>query len=125
MERVFTYGTLMKGQRVYGTFGDMKSFCDGILNGYGLYEAGTYPAAVPVKDFCVYGEIYEVNEETLKRLDEYEGEGFLYLRKRLPIETETGTVEAWVYVYNRDVSSLELREPIGKWTSQRRPAVKV
>lgn len=125
MEKVFTYGTLMKGQRAYGIFGDMKFISDGILNDYGIFEVGSYPAVVPVEGFRVFGEIYEVNEETLRRLDEYEGEGFLYLRKRLPIETESGTVPVWVYVYNRDVSSLELREPIGKWTPERRPAVKV
>lgn len=124
MEKVFTYGTLMKGQRAYGIFGDMKFISDGILNGYGIFEVGSYPAVVPVEGFRVFGEIYEVNEETLRRLDEYEGEGFLYLRKRLPIETESGTVPVWVYVYNRDVSSLELRAPIGKWTPERRPAAK-
>ncbi len=119
---VFTYGTLMKGQRAYGIFGEITYIGDGVLKDYGLYEVGTYPAAVPVKGFQVFGELYEIDEETLKRFDDYEDEGDLYIRRLVKIETDKGPVDAWFYEYNKDVSHMELRAPRGKWTPQRDPA---
>ena len=120
---IFVYGTLMKGQRAYGVFGNMKYFNDGVLRDYGLYETGDYPAAVPVKGFNVYGELYEIDDATLKKFDDYEDEGDLYIRKLVKIQTDNKEYDAWFYEYIKDVSKMELRDPVGKWTPERRPYV--
>ncbi len=119
-ELVFTYGTLMEKQKAHGLF-EMHLFADGILRDYGLYEVGGFPAAVPVEGFNVYGEIYEVDNDVLLEMDRYESEGSLYIRRLLEIEVGPKKFDAWVYEYNRDVSNLELRAPIGKWTPKRKP----
>ncbi len=125
MSLVFTYGTLIRGQAAYGTRGKMEYLGDGVLRDYGIYEViengARYPAAVPVKGFCVYGELFEVNDETLQGLDEYEGEGDLYIRRLMEIEVGPKVFNAWFYEYNRDVSRLELRAPVGKWNPERKP----
>ena len=96
-ELVFTYGTLMKGQRAHNSFGEMEFFADGILRDYGLYEAGGFPAAVPVDGFSVYGEIYEVDENILSELDRYESEGSLYIRRLLEIEVGPKVFDACLF----------------------------
>ena len=121
MSYLFTYGTLMKGQRASSMLTNAEYIGDGILRGYGLYEVGEYPAAVPVKGFNVYGEVYEIDDGMLKDFDEYEGEGDLYIRKLLEIEMEQGKMDAWVYEYNRSVEGTELRAPKGKWSTERKP----
>ena len=121
VNKVFTYGTLMKGQKAYGIFGDIRYLGDGTLENYGIYETGFYPAAVPKKGFRIYGELYEVNDEVLKKFDEYEEEGCLYARKLVKIDTAEGSTEAWFYEYLQSIQGMELRAPEGKWTSQRKP----
>ena len=122
MSYLFTYGTLMKGQRASGLMEGCKYVGDGVLQGYGLYEAGEYPAAVPVEGFNVYGEVYEIDDGMLKDFDAYEDEGDLYIRKLLEIEMDQGKMDAWVYEYNRSVEGMELRAPEGKWSTERKPA---
>ena len=46
---IFTYGTLMKGQCRNSVLDTSKYVCDAVLDNYGIYEVGSYPAAVPVK----------------------------------------------------------------------------
>lgn len=122
---VFTYGTLMKNQAAYGRFGEVEFVSDGVLHDYGIYEVEEgYPAAVPVKGFSVYGEIYRIKDELLESFDRYELEGDLYIRHLMKIETETGLIDAWFYEYNKDVSGLELRAPVGKWNTVRNPYTK-
>lgn len=120
---VFTYGTLMKNQRAFGKFGEMECVGDAILDGYGLYEVEAgYPAAVPVKGFKVYGEVYSITDEQLKKLDEYEVEGDLYIRKQVIVEvSRSKQIEVWFYEYNHSIEGLELRTPVGKWNTTRNP----
>ncbi len=118
---VFTYGTLMRGQIGFGKFGNMEFFADGVLSDYGLYEAHGFPAAVPVKGFSVFGEIYEVDDITLNNMDKYEREGELYIRRLVEVAVGPMVFDVWFYEYNGDVSNLELRAPIGKWNTEKKP----
>ena len=38
MELLFTYGTLMKGQKAHNSYPDMSYISDAVLPDYGLYE---------------------------------------------------------------------------------------
>ena len=119
---VFTYGTLMKGQLSYGRFGESEFIGDATLYDYGIYEVGAYPAAVPLKGFKVEGEVYAVDDEQLKRFDEYEDEGDLYIRKIVKVElSDKRIIDTYFYEYNKDTGNLELREPEGKWSLTRKP----
>ena len=119
---VFTYGTLMKGQAAYQRFGESEFVGDATLYDYAIYEVGEYPAAVPLKDFKVEGEVYRISDEQLPLFDEYEDEGDLYIRKTVTVELSNGTkLDTYFYEYNKDVSALELRKPEGKWTPVRKP----
>ena len=68
MELLFTYGTLMKGQKAHNSYPDMSYIRDAVLPDYGLYEASeeNYPCAVPVKGFNVSGEVILLMKKFLK-----------------------------------------------------------
>ena len=49
-------------------------------------------------------EIYSINEEILKKLDEYEEEGDLYIRKKTKVLTaDNEELNVWFHEYNHDV----------------------
>ncbi|MEM4574375.1 MAG: gamma-glutamylcyclotransferase family protein, partial [Candidatus Caldarchaeum sp.] len=46
----------------------------------------------------VYGALYLLDEEQLEKLDRYEGVPHLYHRRKVMVETDQTSVEAYVYV---------------------------
>lgn len=77
MVKLFVYGTLRReGLANHFLINSTLLYSAIVLNGYSLYSYGHYPFAIKTndnKDFIV-GDVYEVDKETLRILDEYEGE---------------------------------------------------
>ena len=116
MYKVFTYGTLMKGQRNHFYVEDSVYLGDAVLDDYGLYDTGYgYPAAVRMADYKVYGEVYEVDEDTKAAMDLLEDVGSLYDCVTVTVHFEDHDEEALFYVYLRDTSGMELRNLDDKW----------
>lgn len=95
---------------------DCEFFSEGVMRGK-LYEVLGYPGAIESEDANdqVSGELYKMldRKRVLARLDDYEECSAKfpvpheYSRKPLSIAfTGGGSVVAWVYLYNRDVSRL-------------------
>ena len=101
---VFTYGTLLKGERNHHLISDDDYVCEGIIKGFKMFNLGTYPG-IEYGDGEVLGELYYVSDETLKRLDYLEEEGSLYLRIITKVYTKDNEYEAFVYVYNHKVNN--------------------
>ncbi len=121
MYRVFTYGTLMRGQIRHGVVENCRYLGDAILNDYGIKEVGSYPAAIPMKNYKVYGEVYEVDENTKAELDRIEGAGYLYDCKTVTVHSDlAGDIEALFYEYLQDTSNMKTKLPFGKWNEYRR-----
>ena len=118
-DRLFVYGTLMRGyahpmaqllSRSADFIGEAR--CRGRL-----YRVKHYPGLVLSDDptEVVFGELYWLRApiELLREFDMYEacGEGFAapteYIRQMLPVTLEDGAVsEAWTYIYNWPVAHL-------------------
>lgn len=113
---VFVYGTLMKGQRAAHILAgsDFGGYFQ--LKDYAMYNLGRYPGIVPCDGELVQGELYFVSDEMLAVMDEYEGEGDLYLRTKVRVWSGETSVDAEVYVYNRDIISYERMR--GTWNVQ-------
>ena len=108
---VFFYGTLMTGFKRQGR---SRIDLDLTLVGLGwiraaLFDLGIYPAAIPVADGRVRGEVHRMRdtETVLRALDEIEGcrpsqpDASLYTRTEMPVTLADGRVaDAWVYLYN-------------------------
>jgi gamma-glutamylcyclotransferase (GGCT)/AIG2-like uncharacterized protein YtfP len=118
-EFIFVYGTLRKqiASDMYHVMANhCEYFSEGVMQGT-LYEVCGYPGAIESSDANdkVSGELYEMLDRklVLALLDEYEecSESFSmpheYSRKPISIELiGGGSVVAWVYLYNHDVSNL-------------------
>ena len=128
-DRLFIYGTLLDGHQPP----EMKELCrrlrrvaGGTVRGF-LYDLGPYPAVtIGGTDRFIRGELVEIDsDQTWDALDRYEGcprvgEGDgLYSRVRTTATLETGeSVDCWIYVYNRDLSSAKVIES-GCWRTHR------
>lgn len=102
---LFVYGTLMSTNRSNRTYLDDAEYLGKFtLNGYELYDLGSYPGIVEGND-KVKGELYAVSIDKLDDIDRYEGEGFLYTRKMVQILGEGNEkLNAYTYVYNKPVT---------------------
>ena len=104
MNRVFVYGTLKKD------FGNHYFLKDSEFLGHAevkgtIYSLGHFPGAKLDEEGIIKGEIYEVNKETLERLDRLEGHPRLYLRTKVPCNLGI-MVEAYHYSGRVDPKSL-------------------
>ncbi len=119
-EFIFVYGSLRKqiaSSMYHVLVSHCEYFSDGVMQGT-LYEVCDYPGAIESCDTNdkVFGELYKMLDRklVLARLDNYEecSDRFPapheYFRKQLSIGLfGGGSVLAWVYLYNFDVSNLQ------------------
>ena len=83
------------------------------LDGYSMYDLGSFPGIVQDRrDRRVLGEVYEVTPEQIPFMDNYEGEGNLYIRKEECVHNENSCLYANAYIYNSVPSGKRIE---GKW----------
>lgn len=88
-----------------------------------LYRVDAYPGFVPGEVGWVAGDLFLLAdpEQVLSALDDYEEcaahfpEPREYRRERLVVETHSGPVVAWTYVYARALAGLERIESGDFW----------
>jgi gamma-glutamylcyclotransferase (GGCT)/AIG2-like uncharacterized protein YtfP len=124
---VFVYGSLRRGNAgaMSVRFPDATYVAEGRVRG-SLYNLGAYPGLVlDGAASVVTGEVYEVDDDTLSRLDRFELTSD-YSRKQVEVEHGSERTDCWIYVPARDTkffSDCELIES-GDWIehvrSQRR-----
>jgi len=111
---VFVYGSLKKGFHNNRVLGDAQLVGTGNIDGYDMYSLGGYPGIV-VGSGNVKGEVYEITDKHLPWLDRLEGysenwkpDDCMYLRQRVTVDMDQpypdDLLQAWVYIYNGDVS---------------------
>lgn len=123
------YGTLVAGglRRVGGGVEDALVFVGPCRIPGRLFDLGPYPGLVASDPLpgggSVAGELYAVRDDAvLRRLDAFEDyrpddpEGSEYLRRRVRLAEPD--LEAWVYLYNRDVTGMP-RVESGDWRHHR------
>jgi gamma-glutamylcyclotransferase (GGCT)/AIG2-like uncharacterized protein YtfP len=97
---VFVYGTLMSG------FGNNRLLKGSALidhasteEEYVLVSNGIIPFLMDdVQDSYIVGEVYEVDEKTLKNLDDLEGHPNWYERRIINVVSDIGDrLKAWAY----------------------------
>ena len=105
---VFVYGTLMQGQRAHHMLCGARYAGKCKLHAHAMFHLGRYPGIVRMDGETVWGELYYVNQEMLRTMDEYEEEGSLYRRVAVRLRGEKGAFTAQAYIYNRDVTGCRL-----------------
>ncbi len=99
MHRVFVYGTLKKGYHNHHHLKNCK-FEEAEALGFTLHASAYLPYVIQGEGI-VYGELYEVDDEILRRLDYLEGHPKFYKRIETPIKVADRIVPAWIYIYHR------------------------
>ena len=97
-------------------FPSSKFVADGTVNG-SLYDLGEYPGLLlDGSNTSVIGEVYEVDDETLNELDEFEASSN-YRRKQVEVSlgSEKTTCSMYVPEDSSEVSSSRPLIPSGDW----------
>ena len=97
--KVFVYGTLKRGFGNNGFLINQKFIGVGCTrNKFALYK-DSLPYLVDKPETPIGGEVYEVDNETLERLDSLEGHPNWYRRKKILvcIPSTGNCVECWAY----------------------------
>ena len=113
MERVFVYGSLKKGCWAHHILEDSEFVGEAQIPGL-LFAGSSFPMAFPLPegyDGSIKGEVYKVDEDTLKRLDCFEGHPHMYERTSITLASDN---EAYIYYYKGSTEALKLL-PEGVW----------
>lgn len=108
--KVFVYGTLLSGLSNSALLNNSDFIGEGTMSGI-MYDLGSFPA-VNYGTGIVHGELYDVDEYTLRDLDYLEGydtqnvDSSLYIRNVTDITLDNGRIiqNSFVYIYNKDLS---------------------
>jgi gamma-glutamylaminecyclotransferase len=106
---VFVYGSLQRGEHNHGLLhaaeyrGEARS-----ERQFRLYAFRHYPALVRDENDprAIVGEVYAVDEATLRILDRLEDNGQLYQRELIDVdslERPNERLRAWVYIFRGDL----------------------
>ena len=107
LELVFVYGTLMRGNRNHRWMlqdnPGAEFVGEGWAEGVALYKVTSgYPGVILEAGSRTRGEVFRVDQQILRRMDDLEDEGDLYRREKVAVSLDEGpTVETWVYLWNR------------------------
>ncbi len=97
---VFVYGTFMKGETHHGVLAQSRFLGPATsLPAYDLEQIDDYPAMIPGGSTAIRGELYEVDDATLSKLDAIEEVPVYYLRETITLAN--GTV-AQTYLMPRE-----------------------
>ena len=113
---VFIYGTLRRGSpgSMSIRFPKSKFIAEAKVNGR-LYDLGPYPGLrLDESNSTVVGEVYEVDEELLNELDEFEASSN-YVRSPVEISLGGQRKKCWTYEPNPECYRLEKIITSGDW----------
>ena len=100
MKKVFVYGTLRKGLTWNYLLQSSKFLGIATTKEKYILYAEEFPFLLEnQKEVQVIGEVYNVNEKTLARLDKLEGHPRFYYRKEIEVLLNDETILAWVYFF--------------------------
>ena len=97
---VFVYGTLKKGFGNHRLLEKAHFLGEAYLRRTKMVDLGAYPAVITGGKKDVMGEIYQVDDETLARLDRLEGHPSFYERRQVKVFSVFQNVDtfiAWCY----------------------------
>ena len=87
MTRIFVYGTLRQGFGNYERFLTDSKFVGNAqtVNNYTMFKSGIPFVNPNIASYPIVGEVYDVTDEVLARLDRLEGHPDWYYRKVIPV----------------------------------------
>jgi gamma-glutamylcyclotransferase (GGCT)/AIG2-like uncharacterized protein YtfP len=120
---VFVYGTLRRGGAgaMSIRFPASKFIADAQVSG-SLYDLGAFPGLLlNESNSLVTGEVYEVDDELLNKLDDFEASSH-YRRRQVEISLGGHRTACWVYEPDPEFYSPRTLIPSGDWLEYARPS---
>lgn len=116
MHKVFVYGSLKKGFGNHPLIDNPTTRLLGeyFLDGAEMFSLGSFPGVIRGEG-RVTGELYEVDDSTLRDLDRLEGHPTFYERMPMMVTSGDTNERCEGYIYRGDVSRLTAIED-GEWT---------
>lgn len=108
--KVAVYGSLREGMGNHRLLIGSDLLGHFNVEGFEMYSYGAFPF-IKHGDGTIIVEVYEVDEETFKRLDRLEGYPSFYDRELIEVG---GQHQAWIYFIEQDASD-NLRVENGDW----------
>lgn len=97
---VTVYGTLKNGHGNHGLLNGSNFIGNTIVEGK-MFSLGGFPGVRLDEPGTFHAEVYEVDEETLAKLDILEGVPHLYTREIVIVTTHDGCIlNSYIYQYN-------------------------
>ncbi|MEM0131285.1 MAG: gamma-glutamylcyclotransferase [Saccharolobus sp.] len=111
---IFVYGSLRYGFELHHIIAKSRFVGLGYIEGYEMYDLGNYPGVIK-GDGIVWGEVYEIDDNLIKFLDEvedYKGSpDDLYIRNKTRVYFDQRRKyyldDVYFYIYNREVNGRE------------------
>lgn len=111
---LFVYGSLRYGFELHHILKNSRYIGLGYIEGYKMYDLGHYPGIIR-GDGIVWGEVYEIDYDTLNFLDEVEDyrgtQEDLYIREKTTVYFDTRRKfklnDVYVYIYNQPIIDRE------------------
>ncbi|MEM1600103.1 MAG: gamma-glutamylcyclotransferase [Sulfolobaceae archaeon] len=111
---IFVYGSLRYGFELHHIIAKSRFVGLGYIEGYEMYDLGNYPGVIK-GDGIVWGEVYEIDDNLIKFLDEvedYKGSpDDLYIRNKTRVYFDQRRKyyldDVYFYIYNREVNRRE------------------
>ncbi len=115
---IFIYGSLRRGaaRSMFVRFPNAKFIAGAKVSG-SLYDLGAYPGLLlNESSSLVVGEVYEVDDELLDKLDDFEALSD-YRRKQVEISLDNQRRKCWIYVpeYHAEFYSERTLIESGDW----------
>jgi gamma-glutamylcyclotransferase (GGCT)/AIG2-like uncharacterized protein YtfP len=113
---IFIYGSLRRGSAgAMSVRFPSSTFIDHARVRGNLYDLGSYPGMLlNQSSSLVTGEVYEVDDELLIKLDGFEASSH-YVRKALEISLGDQARKCWTYEPDPEFYSLHTLIPAGDW----------
>lgn len=117
---LFVYGTLRRGgENEIARLHPTSQFLRGASVRGRLYDMGGYPAIILDEEgISIAGEVYEIDEETLVRLDKFELDAG-YDRKAIEIKGDGLATSCWIYGPPSGLCTGKSEIPSGGWIDYR------
>lgn len=118
---VFVYGTLKSGHYNHRCISidasNKRIFDDAYVLGE-MFDLGAFPA-ITKGNKPIFGEVWDVSPETLKRLDHLEGHPDHYIRVKVPLLGDAKET-VWAYVMPKErLPQRAVPMPVGNWPMRR------
>lgn len=113
MHRVFVYGSLKQGRGNHILLSEANYIGSRLTSEeiYHMISFGAFPGVIKNSETgepaAIYGELYEVHNSTLERLDRLEANGSFYKRELVQLREESEP--AWMYILMRSSGTNTLR----------------